>query len=55
LGKALRSHQYDWAIVLPYTWKAALLPFAAKIPRRTGYVGEVRWGLLNDRRRLMIV
>jgi len=52
MGKALRAHQYDWAIVLPYTWKAALLPFAAKIPRRTGYVGEARWGLLNDLRRL---
>jgi len=52
MGKALIDEKYDQAIILPYTWKSALLPFGAKIPKRTGFVGEVRWGLLNDIRPL---
>lgn len=52
LGRALRQHHYDQAILLPNTWKSALTPFFANIPLRTGYVGEGRWGLLNDARRL---
>lgn len=52
LGRALRSRGYDRAIVLPNSWKSALVPFAARAKRRTGYVGELRYGLLNDVRRL---
>lgn len=52
LGLALRPHGYDWAIVLPNSFKSALAPCWARIPRRTGYRGEWRWGLLNDIRRL---
>jgi heptosyltransferase-2 len=52
LGKSLRSVAYDWAIVLPNSWKSALVPFWAHIPRRTGFIGEQRYGLLNDRRKL---
>jgi heptosyltransferase-2 len=48
LGKSLRGNAYDWAIVLPGSLKAALIPFWAKIPLRTGYKGEMRYGLLND-------
>jgi heptosyltransferase-2 len=52
LGRQLRSANYQWAIVLPNSWKSALVPFWARIPRRTGYIGEQRWGLINDIRRL---
>ena len=47
LGRALKAHHYREAIVLPNSWKAALVPFFADIPVRTGYVGEARYGLLN--------
>jgi heptosyltransferase-2 len=52
LGKGLRSEKYSQAIVLPRSWKSALLPFWAKIPVRTGFRGEFRHFLLNDIRRL---
>jgi heptosyltransferase-2 len=52
LGMQLREAAYDQAIVLPNSWKSALVPFFASIPLRTGFVGESRYGLLNDARRL---
>lgn len=51
-GKGIRERQYDQAIVLQNSWKSALIPFFARIPKRTGWVGEARYGLLNDIRRL---
>jgi heptosyltransferase II len=48
-GRALRGRGYERAIVLPNTWKSALVPFFARIPLRAGYVGESRYGLLNLR------
>ena len=51
-GKSLRQNGYTQAIVIPNSWKSAWLPWAAKIPQRTGWLGEQRYGLLNDYRRL---
>ena len=47
IGRELRGRAYQQAIVLPNTWKSALVPFFADIPLRSGYVGESRYGLLN--------
>lgn len=52
LAKQLQTYQYDWSIVLPNSFKSALIPFWAGIPKRTGFKGEWRYGLLNDRRKL---
>lgn len=48
LGRRLAAERYDRAIVLPRSFKAALVPFFASIPQRTGFLGEARWGLIND-------
>lgn len=52
LGRKLSNRRYHQAIVLPNSWKSALVPFWAQIPQRTGYLGEQRWGLINDIRKL---
>ena len=50
LGKALRQEKYTHAYILPNSAKSALIPFFAKIPTRTGWKGEMRYGLLTDLR-----
>ena len=47
LGRRLAAGAYDQAIVLPNSWKSALVPFFAGVPVRTGFLGEARWGLVN--------
>jgi heptosyltransferase-2 len=41
--------RFDTAYVLPNSLKSALLPFLASIPKRVGYLGEARLGLLTHR------
>lgn len=48
LGQSLRSKHYDQAIITPRSYKSALVPFFAKAKQRTGYRGEMRYGLIND-------
>ncbi|MEO8003909.1 MAG: lipopolysaccharide heptosyltransferase II [Betaproteobacteria bacterium] len=52
LGRQLRKNRYEAAYVLPNSFKSALVPLFAAIPKRIGFVGEVRYGLLSDARRL---
>lgn len=52
IGRQLASGGYTSAYVLPNSWKSALLPWFAGIPRRVGWLGEGRYGLLNQTRRL---
>jgi heptosyltransferase II len=50
LARDLRARGYGQALIMPRTWKSALAPLLAGIPQRTGFVGELRLGLLNDLR-----
>jgi heptosyltransferase-2 len=50
LAQRLRAENYAHALIMPRTWKAALAPWLAGIPRRTGFAGEARFGLINDLR-----
>jgi len=52
LGLALRAASYDRAIVLPRSFKSALVPWFARVPVRTGFAAELRGLLLNDVRPL---
>src|SRR2546430_2732210 len=50
LAQRLRAEKYGQALVMPRTWTSALAPSLAGIPCRTGFVGEGRFGLINDLR-----
>jgi heptosyltransferase II len=48
LAGRLRERHYGQALVMSRKWKAALAPWLAGVPVRTGFAGEFRFGLLND-------
>lgn len=52
IGRSLRAQNYDRAIVIPRSFKSALIPWFADIPVRTGFRGESRYFLINDMREL---
>ena len=52
LALEFKAEGYTRAFVLPLSWKSALVPYLARIPKRIGYRGEARFGLLTDARRL---
>ena len=50
LGKKLRERNYDRSIILTNSFKSSLVPYFANIPIRTGWLGEFRYGFINDLR-----
>ncbi|NOI30727.1 lipopolysaccharide heptosyltransferase II [Vibrio coralliilyticus] len=50
IGRSLKNRGYDHAYILPNSAKSALIPLFAGIKVRTGWKGEMRYGLLNDLR-----
>jgi heptosyltransferase-2 len=48
LAARLRPEGYGDALIMPRTWKSALASALAGIPVRTGFVSEMRVGVLND-------
>jgi len=48
LGQGLKKENYDRAIVLTNSLKSSLIPYFARIAVRTGWLGEFRYGLIND-------
>ena len=51
-GISLKNAGYSQAIILTNSFKSALLPWAAGIAKRTSFLGEMRYGLINDIRPL---
>jgi heptosyltransferase-2 len=52
LGRRLKDEGFAETYVLPNSWKSALVPYFAGIKKRTGYTGEARYFLLNERHAL---
>lgn len=52
LARTIGERGYDACYILPNSLKSALVPFFAGIPRRVGFTGESRYGLVNIRHTL---
>jgi heptosyltransferase-2 len=52
LAREIRARAYTRAFILPNSFKSALIPWFAGVPRRIGYAGEARRALLTETRRL---
>ncbi len=52
LAREIRARAYTRALILPNSFKSALIPWFAGIPRRIGHAGEARRALLTETRRL---
>ena len=52
LARELAARNYDAVYVLPNSLKSALVPLMAGIPKRVGFTGESRFGLINVRHTL---
>ena len=50
LAARIADGDYGHALVMSRKWKAALAPWLAGVPVRTGFAGEMRFGLINDMR-----
>ena len=51
-AKQIKAKNYDQCIITPNSIKSAIIPFLARIKKRTGWLGESRYILLNDHRKL---
>ena len=49
MGRALRTRRFAEALILPTSFRSALIPWLARIPRRRGTAFHARWALVNDR------
>ena len=47
LGLRLREQAFTQALILPRSYKSALVPMFARVPKRLGELGEFRYGLIN--------
>ena len=47
LSRSIKTDLYDEAYILTNSLKSAIVPWLARIPIRTGYLGEMRYGLIN--------
>ena len=47
LSQELKKEEYNEAFILTNSFKSAIIPWLASIPIRIGYVGEMRYGLIN--------
>lgn len=48
MGKKLKDENFDLAIILPNSFKSALVPYFAQIKKRRGLKGEQRYIVLNE-------